>query len=126
MGKESAREFQFQHQGSVRARELNQSVRSGDYELVKATIVGTADPYAHIPEDYKRLMGRDGWPEAKVEVATIDYSGVTKVSGVEPGDRIVVERGMHDAAKSVIDELRPELDRLRDAYGVLEKVQSRG
>ena len=38
VGKKYTRPFQFQYQGSVRGRELNSVVLTGDYELVKAAI----------------------------------------------------------------------------------------
>lgn len=49
------------------------------------------DRYAHIPEDVKRLQGRDAYPDDQVELVTLDYFGRPQVS-VKPGDRVIVER----------------------------------
>lgn len=51
----------------------------------------SVDRYSHIPDDVKRLQGRDAYPDDQVEMVTLDYFGRPQVA-VKPGDRIIVER----------------------------------
>lgn len=56
-------------------------------------------PYS---EEYMNLVGRDGFPDAKVEVVTLDYFGQPKLNkGLSNGDRIVIEKARRPSATAV-------------------------